>query len=200
MNKTGLPDFIAELKPRIRQNLPKKIVLTDNFILGDQSTAFKKNQKPYDIRITYWVADVPYSRIEPKIALTLSGGGKWFRIVFSSIKQIEAFITQIKAFFKQNKKALANALKQAQKEQKKLWKLIEKNKKSCKKNKRPCITTIQLYTTIQGLRNKKRVLSPHRKMDQEAKKSGRSDSYGLSTTDADARFLSSCGAEKEPDT
>ena len=160
MNREAITTrLLAELKPVTRQVLPKKIVVTEKFDFDTQGTPFSKAyDKPFNLLATMWVADVPYSKIPPKIALTLSMGGRWFRLIFNSTGEIKCFLKRMKGFVGRNTKVLTRALKEAQRDQIEMKQYLNR-KKYLKKND---ITTIPRYTTIQGimLTNDKATLLP----------------------------------------
>jgi hypothetical protein len=138
--------YDATLERKKIQILPKKLVLTTEVSLQGQEQPYTKDKKRFNLRATLWIPNVPYSRIIPKIGLTLSAGGKWLRLMFNTPNDAKLLFDALKRFTQQNSRTLARVLKEARIEQEKAWGIMKNENLN---------TTILCSTTIQGAKYKK---------------------------------------------
>lgn len=109
--------YDAWLRPKPRQMLPKKLVLRQQFSLS-----------PYKINATIWVPDVPYSKLKPKVCLTLSHGREqYIRFAFDSADDMVRFVESLLQWVKSNAEVADQALKLAVEEHETLWRKVREN-------------------------------------------------------------------------
>ncbi len=100
-------NYDATLKPKFKQNLPKKIVLSKRI----------KVSRTYECQVTMWVADTPVSKFVPGIGLSIrhgKGEGKdTIRLVFSSIEDLRSFMGDLNLFILNNQDKVMGALNEA---------------------------------------------------------------------------------------
>lgn len=117
--------YKASLEVSRIQPLPKNILLQREFIFLNQENSYtKEGKKPVNLRVSMYVPDVPYGKLEPKIGVTLSIGGRWVRLWFTSPKAIKSLLKEIWGFVDEYKTTLAKALKKAKKDQDRLKALL----------------------------------------------------------------------------
>ncbi len=102
--------YDADLRPKPTQKLPKKIVRSKRLPV-------KGN---YQVYVSAWIMDVPYSKHPPGVCLTFSHGRadsrQYIRLVFEDIEGIITFGNKLADFLKENMYALTDALIEALKE------------------------------------------------------------------------------------
>ncbi len=87
-----MAEFDAVLKPKFKQNLPKKIVLSKRLRVSPR----------YECQVTFWVPDTPYSPFVPGIGMTIrhgKGEGKdSVRLVFGGVEDLKNFFSAFNMF------------------------------------------------------------------------------------------------------
>lgn len=142
--------FEGELHPKKpKQSLPKKILLQKDFFVNLQNNPYnKKYSKNFSVRASLWIPDVPYSKIPPKIGLTLSLGDLYIRIVFDDFSKIVNWLIDLFSWIIENEEIITQNLKEAQKEHQEYRELIKKfQENNQKQNEDYNVNYVKLYKT-----------------------------------------------------
>jgi hypothetical protein len=103
-------NYDATLRPKFKQNLPKKIVLSKRIHVS----------KRYECQVTFWVPDTPYSPYPPGIGMNIrhgKGDGKdSVRLIFSNVDDLKNFLGILNMFTLDNLSKVGGALDEAVRE------------------------------------------------------------------------------------
>jgi len=107
------------------QRLPKKIVVSRRIpIFNEDNEKYEK----YEMVVSMWVMDVPYSVQKPKISLTLTHGKglkrQYFRLVFPNWEALYQWFVDMSLFLIEKSEEVTRALEEAIKEWKATWEKV----------------------------------------------------------------------------
>lgn len=122
-------EYKASLEPFRKQSLPKKVILKKRIPLKSQETPYSRSPSSsgsFECLITFWIPDVPYSSLRPKICLTMQSGYGKIRLVFEDWNDLVNFNFAITEMLIDNKEIIIQKLDEALQE----WEECQK-KKSC---------------------------------------------------------------------